>query len=86
MCCTMVEIIEEYILFKDQLTYKFLCSVDSHNRYVCVYARIVGNLQNVNVFSSGCESGDASCFVASVIQAEYFVLLVACTKISFVLL
>lgn len=44
--------------------YKFLCSVDSHNQYVYVYAHIVGSLQNVNVFSNGYEIGDASCFVA----------------------
>lgn len=44
--------------------YRFLCSVDSHNRYVCVYARTEGNPQNVNVFSSGYESDDASCFAA----------------------
>jgi len=63
---------KEYIVYlRIQLTYRFLYSVDSHNRYVCVYARTVENLQNVNVFSSGYESGDASCFVASVTQTEY---------------
>jgi len=63
---------KEYIIYlRIQLTYRFLYSVDSHNRYVCVYARTVENLQNVNVFSSGYESGDASCFVASVTQTEY---------------
>lgn len=46
------------------LHYMCLCSADYRTRCAFFCVRIGENQQNVNVLVSGCECGDASCFVA----------------------